>query len=140
MTKQQKEYKIAYNFLFTDAHINDCTLDTILKNIDTHDKVKSLKLNMNNIKAIVINNYTRYKAKPFIASSYDEIVYQLKISDIEKIYAIDTLGTYNVAIVRYAGCSPMWVKYQNDPRIMDYLSTHNDYEVNTNNKIEYYLD
>ena len=54
---------------------------------------------------------------------------------IEKIYAIDTTGTYPIAAVRYEGCSPNWKQYHNDKQIQEYLNTHNDYEVNTNKKI-----
>ena len=59
--------------------------------------------------------------------------------EIEKIYAIDTMGIYPIAIVRYVGCSPSWKQYHNDKQIQEYLNTHNDYEVNTNKKIGEYL-
>jgi hypothetical protein len=49
---------------------------------------------------------------------------------IERIYAIDTLGTYPVAFVRYAGCSPQWEQYQNDEQIKNYIANHSDYVVN----------
>jgi len=49
---------------------------------------------------------------------------------IEKIYAIDILGTYPVAAVQYKGYSPSWKQYQNDKQIQEYLNTHNDYEIN----------
>ena len=49
---------------------------------------------------------------------------------IEKIYAIDTLGTYPTAIVQYEGCSPSWKQYHNDKQIQEYLNTHDDYEIN----------
>jgi hypothetical protein len=54
---------------------------------------------------------------------------------IEKIYAIDTTGTYPIALVRYENCSPLWKQYQNDKEIKEYLKNHNDYEVNTNKKL-----
>lgn len=59
--------------------------------------------------------------------------------EIEKIYAIDTTGIYPTAIVRYKGCSPAWRQYHNNKQIQEYLSTHNDYEINTNKKIGEYL-
>ena len=49
---------------------------------------------------------------------------------IEKIYAIDTTGTYPIVAVRYEGCSPSWKQYQNDKQIQEYLNTHDDYEIN----------
>lgn len=49
---------------------------------------------------------------------------------IEHIYAIDTMGKYPIAFVRYAGCSPAWRQYQNDPQIKVYLATHDNYVVN----------
>lgn len=49
---------------------------------------------------------------------------------IEHIYAIDTLGKYPVAFVRYVGCSPAWKQYQSDGRIKSYLAAHSDYVVN----------
>ncbi len=52
---------------------------------------------------------------------------------IEKIYAIDTLGKYPIAFVRYEGCSPSWQQYQEDKRIQEYLNTHNDYAINVPN-------
>ena len=58
---------------------------------------------------------------------------------IEKIYAIDTTGTYPIVAVRYEGCSPSWKQYHNDKQIQEYLNTHSDYEVNTNKKIGEYL-
>ncbi len=49
---------------------------------------------------------------------------------IEKIYAIETTGTYPIAAVQYEGCSPSWKQYHNNKQIQEYLNTHNDYEVN----------
>ena len=49
---------------------------------------------------------------------------------IEHIYAIDTLGKYPIAFVRYKGCSPAWEQYQNNNKIKAYLATHSDYVVN----------
>lgn len=58
---------------------------------------------------------------------------------IERIYAIDTLGTFPVALVRYENCSPQWRQYQNNQEIQEYLNTHNDYDVNKNKKISEYI-
>lgn len=58
---------------------------------------------------------------------------------INKIYAIDTTGKYPVALVRYENCSPSWRQYQNDKQIKNYLSYHNNYEINSNKKIDEYL-
>ena len=58
---------------------------------------------------------------------------------IEKIYAIDTLGVYPIALVRYEGCSPSWKQYQNDEQIQGYLSSHNDYDINSNKKADAYF-
>ena len=33
---------------------------------------------------------------------------------IERIYAIDTMGNYPIALVRYEGCSPAWRQYHNN--------------------------
>lgn len=60
--------------------------------------------------------------------------------NIEKIYAIDTTGTFPIALVRFENCSPVWMQYQNDEQVKNYLASHNDYEVNTNKKITDYLD
>lgn len=53
--------------------------------------------------------------------------------EIEKIYAIDTLGKYPIAFVRYVGCSPAWRKFSDIPGIQEYLNTHDDYAVNVPN-------
>ena len=58
---------------------------------------------------------------------------------IKKIYAIDTMGKYPVALIQYEGCSPAWRQYQNDPQIQKYINTYNDYEINGNKKITEYL-
>ncbi len=58
---------------------------------------------------------------------------------IEKIYAIDTTGSFPIALVRYEGCSPSWRQYQNDKDIKDYLKNNNDYEINTNKKATEYF-
>ena len=58
---------------------------------------------------------------------------------IEKIYAIDTLGKYPIALIRYIGCSPAWRQYQSDSQVQEYLNTHEDYEINSNKKITEYL-
>jgi len=58
---------------------------------------------------------------------------------IEKIYAIDTMGKYPIALVRYEGCSPQWRQYQSDKQIQNYLQHNSDYEVNSNKKIDEYL-
>lgn len=49
---------------------------------------------------------------------------------IEHIYAIDTMGKYPIAFVRYVGCSPAWKQYQSDGQIKSYLAAHSDYVIN----------
>ena len=58
---------------------------------------------------------------------------------IERIYAIDTMGNYPIALVRYQGCSPAWRQYQNNKDIKDYLKNNNNYEINTNKKATEYF-
>ena len=50
--------------------------------------------------------------------------------EIEKVYAIDTMGTYPIAFVQYLGCSPSWRQYQNNEQIKSYLAAHDNYVVN----------
>lgn len=52
------------------------------------------------------------------------------MKQIERIYAIDTMGKYPIAFVRYEGYSPSWKQYQDDKQIKDYLKTHDDYVKN----------
>jgi len=61
------------------------------------------------------------------------------ILKINKIYAIDTMGKYPIALVEYEGCSPQWRQYQSDKQIQDYLQHNSEYEVNSNKKIDEYL-
>ena len=49
---------------------------------------------------------------------------------IEKIYAIDTMGKYPIAFIKYAGYSPSWRQYQNNKQIQDYISNNSDYVIN----------
>lgn len=68
-----KEKKVAYNFLFSYGHISGMKTDFIVKMID-RDYSKTLKgFNLELVKQYVINNCEKYKTKPFIATSYNEI-------------------------------------------------------------------
>ena len=71
------EQKIAYNYLFAYAHINECSLDLILSLFDNNDKLK--KYDIQAIKKCITDNYDKYVKKPFIAGSYQEIAEQLHI-------------------------------------------------------------
>lgn len=68
-----KEKKVAYNFLFSYGHINNKESEFII-NIINKDYSKTLKgLNLELVKKYILNNCEKYKTKPFIATSYDEI-------------------------------------------------------------------
>jgi hypothetical protein len=75
----KREQKIAYNFLFTDAHINKMSLEKILYCIDKFHTEKLKKFNIDLIKQCIIKNYENYIKKPFIASSYEEIAEKLPL-------------------------------------------------------------
>jgi hypothetical protein len=68
-----REKKVAYNFLFTDCHINGRTAEKINNSIDKFYQEKLKKFNIPMIKQYIANNYDNYKQKPFIANSYEEI-------------------------------------------------------------------
>lgn len=71
------EQKIAYNYLFSYAHINDWPLDYILKCADNNNKIK--KYDITAIKSCIIKNYDNYIKNPFIAGSYKQIAEQLPL-------------------------------------------------------------
>ena len=79
------EQKVAYNFLFTDAHINGMSLESILIAIDKFYSEKLKKYDVQAIKDCISANYDNYIKKPFIASSYNEITEKLPL--IKKIPA-----------------------------------------------------
>lgn len=72
-----KAQKIAYNFLFSDCNINECSLEQTLNHIDNCTEKLIIKLR-NDIKEIVILNFEKYKLKPFIAMSYQQIADELQ--------------------------------------------------------------
>ena len=79
----KREQKVAYNFLFSDCHINGMNLESILKDVDYHqenrvDFIKH-KFKTDLIKQCIIKNYEQYKQKPFIAGSYSEIADKLPL-------------------------------------------------------------
>lgn len=49
---------------------------------------------------------------------------------IEKIYAIDTMGKYPVAFIKYEGCSPSWRQYQDNEQIQEYVNNNKGYIIN----------
>jgi len=73
------EKKIAYNHLFSNAHINGRSLESILSNIDKYhaEKLKLKKYNIDIIKSCIAKNYNNYIKKPFIAGSFNEIAENL---------------------------------------------------------------
>lgn len=71
------EQMIAYNHLFSYAHINEWPLNYILKTIDNNEKIK--KYDIQAIKKCIKDNYDKYMKKPFIAASYNEIAEQLPL-------------------------------------------------------------
>jgi len=75
------EQKIAYNFLFSYAHINECPLNVILGLFNGSDAYvkKFEKYDLEAIKNCILKNYEQYVNKPFIASSYKEISEQLPL-------------------------------------------------------------
>lgn len=74
-----QEQKIAYNFLFSDAHINGMTKDFILNSIDKHYTEKFKKFNIPAIKECINKNYDNYILHPFIAGSYNELSEKLPL-------------------------------------------------------------
>lgn len=73
MTKNQIVTKLAYNFLFV-AHINDETLEQTLKHYDISKNNNSrLIRHEKEVKETIQKNHAQYIAKPFIASSYEQI-------------------------------------------------------------------
>lgn len=75
------EQKIAYNFLFTDAHINRLPLNAVLAHIDrNYIDLWLKKYDISAIKACIAANYDSYVKRPFIASSYGEIAKQLPLA------------------------------------------------------------
>ena len=73
------EKKIAYNYLFSQAHINGRSLESILTSIDKYDIEKLKKHNIEMIKRCIAKNYENYIKKPFIAATFNEIAERLAI-------------------------------------------------------------
>jgi len=73
------EQKIAYNYLFSQAHINEWSIDRILYNIDNFNTDKLKRYDITAIKKCITDNYINYMKKPFIAGSYQEIAEKLPL-------------------------------------------------------------
>ena len=74
------EQMIAYNHLFSYAHINGWPLDYILKCVqNANDRGELKKYDIQAIKNCITKNYDKYIKKPFIAGSYSEIAEQLPL-------------------------------------------------------------
>jgi hypothetical protein len=73
------EKKIAYNYLFSKAHISGRSLESILTSIDKYDLEKLKKHNIDMIKSCIAKNYESYIKKPFIAANFNEIAERLAI-------------------------------------------------------------
>ena len=75
----KKEQIIAYNYLFTDAHINELTLEQTLRHLERNKNNHASKhQDTNRIKEHIERNFQSYKENPFIASSYAEIRDRIK--------------------------------------------------------------
>jgi hypothetical protein len=73
------EKKIAYNYLFSNGHINGMNLERILQSIDKYDIEKLKKYDVDIIKSCIVENYESYMKKPFIAGTFNEIAENLVI-------------------------------------------------------------
>jgi len=73
------EQKIAYNFLWRDAHINNRSIEQIIYAIDRFYTEQFKRYDIQVIKKCITDNYDKYIKKPFIASSYQEIAEQLPL-------------------------------------------------------------
>ena len=73
------EKKVAYDYLFSKAHINGMCLERILLYIDKYDLDKLKKYDVDIIKSCIAKNYESYIKKPFIAESFNEIAEKLVI-------------------------------------------------------------
>lgn len=76
------EQKVAYNFLFSQAHINGWNLECILNGIDKFYLEKLKRYDIPAVKACISANYDSFIKKPFIASSYNEITVRLPLEKI----------------------------------------------------------
>lgn len=70
--------KIAYNYLFTDGHINECTLEQTLKHLEMNrTKHEQKKQNVEKIAECIKLNFDNYVKNWFIAGSYEELYTRL---------------------------------------------------------------
>ena len=68
---------VAYNCLFSHAHINKCNLDQCVKLVDDKEELKSKKYNIELIKNCITKYFDSYVSKMFIACSYSEVAEKL---------------------------------------------------------------
>ena len=77
------EQKLAYNYLFYQAHINkvpqEKVIQSIEENFNASGKINHERYNMAAVQQIVSNHYDGYIAKPFIACDYEDIAQKLKL-------------------------------------------------------------
>ena len=72
-----KEQMVAYNCLFSHAHINKCNLEQCVKLVDDKEELKSKKYNIELIKNCITKYFDSYVSKMFIACSYSEVAEKL---------------------------------------------------------------
>ena len=77
------EQKIAYNYLFYQAHINETPQEKVIQNIEENfnagGKLNHERYNMAAVQQIVSKHYDSYTAKPFIAGAYEDIAEKLTL-------------------------------------------------------------